>query len=320
MERATRWLPPTPTEQLAALGPTAALPPSLRRALEPGNAFASIPAPGPSDWLANHPETGQTFAQFVRAGYNQPDARRHTIYLQPLGTFADNSPPLDQLQQFAAAFFALNAVVLPPLGIAASQITTRQNPHTQQTQLLTTDILALLRRRLPDDAYAMLGITMTDLYPDPAWNFVFGQAALRERVGIYSFARYDPRFLDAAAPDGWQQLMLRRSCKVLAHETAHMFGIAHCVYFHCLMNGSNHLAESDARPMHLCPVDLRKLQHSVGFDVVAREQHLHDVCMRLDFTDEAHWLGERLATIANGDRSDTAPLDAPGQNGGTDGR
>jgi len=58
-----------------------------------------------------------------------------------------------------------------------------------------------------------------------------------------------------------ERLLLRRSCKVLAHEMAHMFGIEHCIYFHCLMNGSNHLEESDARPMHLCPVDLRKLKN-----------------------------------------------------------
>ena len=65
------------------------------------------------------------------------------------------------------------------------------------------------------------------------------------------------------------------------------------------MNGSNHLAESDARPMHLCPVDLRKLQHAVGFDVVARRQRLRDVCKRLVCTDEAHWLRERWATLAS---------------------
>jgi archaemetzincin len=33
---------------------------------------------------------------------------------------------------------------------------------------------------------------MEDLYPEPSWNFVFGQASLNERVGVYSFARYGP--------------------------------------------------------------------------------------------------------------------------------
>ena len=39
-----------------------------------------------------------------------------------------------------------------------------------------------------------------------------------------------------------------------------MFGISHCVHFHCRMNGSDSLEESDRSPMHLCPVCLRKLQ------------------------------------------------------------
>src|SRR5208337_989956 len=89
-----------------------------------------------------------------------------------------------------------------------------------------------------------------------------------------SFARYDPAFYGEQRGKDYQIILLRRSCKVLAHETAHMFGLAHCIYFRCLMNGSNHLAESDARPMHLCPVCLRKLQTSVGFDVVHRYQNL----------------------------------------------
>ena len=91
---------------------------------------------------------------------------------------------------------------------------------------------------------------------------------------------------------------MRRSCKVLAHEVAHMFGIEHCIYFHCLMNGSNHLEESDARPMHLCPVDLRKLQEAIGFDVVQWYRGLLDASVSAGFKDEAEWLKRRLAFIA----------------------
>jgi hypothetical protein len=57
-----------------------------------------------------------------------------------------------------------------------------------------------------------------------------------------------------------------------------MFGIEHCVWFRCLLNGSNHFAESDARPSHLCPVDLRKLQlspagASAAVEIVGRNSH-----------------------------------------------
>ena len=151
------------------------------------------------------------------------------------------------------------------------------------------------------DAYATLGITMDDLYPDPSWNFVFGQASLHEGVGVYSFARYDPRFNDPQARASGT-LLLQRSCKVLAHEMTHMFGVQHCIYFHCLMNGSNHLAESDARPMHLCPVDLRKLQESIGFDVVERYRRLLQFYLSAGFTEEASWLSRRLDFITRKSR------------------
>ena len=80
---------------------------------------------------------------------------------------------------------------------------------------------------------------MDDLYPDPAWNFVFGEASPHDRVGVYRFARYLPDETGMAAAS----LLLRRSCKVLAHETAHLPLIAHCVFYSYLMTGSNHLAE-----------------------------------------------------------------------------
>jgi len=149
--------------------------------------------------------------------------------------------------------------------VTFERLVSRTNRMTKRRQILTGDILSLFKTRLPSDAFCLLSITMEDLYPEPSWNFVFGEAAPRERVGVYSFARYDPAFFRQPRDANYRALLLRRSAKVLAHETAHMFGLRHCIYFHCVMNGSNHLEESDARPMHLCPVCLRKLQFSIGF-------------------------------------------------------
>ena len=70
---------------------------------------------------------------------------------------------------------------------------------------------------------------MEDLYPEPTWNFVFGQASLRERVAVFSFARYDPAFYGQKRTADHQTVLLHRSCKVLTHETAHMFGLKHCI-------------------------------------------------------------------------------------------
>ena len=70
-------------------------------------------------------------------------------------------------------------------------------------------------------------------------------------------------------------LLLRRCLHVVAHELGHLFGINHCVYYSCTMNGANSLAETDRQPLRLCPIDLKKLDaavnHAVGnFDPLRR--------------------------------------------------
>src|SRR5437867_9579356 len=203
---------PGAKERLDAIGPRNHLPELLRRALEPDEDFVPVPVPGPNDWLLNHREEGQSFEAFLWSRPHRPDVNRRKLYLQPLGNFIPSeSPSLERLKAFASAFFALEVNVLPVLDIAGSAVTKRQNPYTHNRQLLTTDILALLRRQLPRDAYALLGITMEDLYPYPSWHFVFGQAALRERVGVYRFARYNLRFNREEVSD-FDKLILHRSC------------------------------------------------------------------------------------------------------------
>jgi len=245
-----------------------------------------------------HPEPGQTFDQFKASRPNQPTQDRNVIYLQPLGDFAaERSPSLKKLREFAAAFFAMEVKVLPRVAIEPAKFSARRNPYTGNPQIQTGAVLAFLETRVPQDAFCILAITMEDLYPEPSWNFVFGQASLRERVGVYSFARYDPAFYGEQRTLGYEALLLRRSCKVLAHETGHLFGLAHCTFFNCLMNGSNHLAESDRRPLHFCPICLRKLQWSIGFDVLQRYEALERNSLADGFSDEADWLNRRIAKL-----------------------
>ena len=293
-----KFRPPTPEQRLQAVGSTKDLPENLRKALEPGADFEPVPVPKTGDWLTVHRETGQTFDVFVRMRPNKPDKRRSKVYLQPLGEFPqEQAPSLETLKEYAAAYFAMHVEVLPSLALSAANLTTRTNRFTANRQILTTDVLAILKKNIPADAFCLLAVTMEDLYPEPSWNFVFGQASLRDRVGVYSFARYDPAFYGDSRAKDYKKILLRRSCKVLAHETAHMFGLKHCIYFTCVLNGSNHLQESDSRPLHLCPVCLRKLQHSIKFDVVNRYSNLYRFYHRLAFADEAQWAANRLKWI-----------------------
>ena len=88
-------------ERLKAVGPTNALPPALQRALATED-FAPLPAPGPQDWLAVHPEPGQTFEEFRRGQPNRPDEQRHIIYLQPLGKFPEKQSSSTEMLRLLA--------------------------------------------------------------------------------------------------------------------------------------------------------------------------------------------------------------------------
>lgn len=295
---AMNFKPPTPEETLEATGNTEGVPLPLRKALEPGDDFAPLAPPNPGDWLAEHFEAGQTFEDFVGSKFCQPDRSQDTVYLQPLGEFSGTQrPPLEVLKDYASGYFMMPVKILAPIAIGKAKLTQRVNPYTRKRQLLTRDILILLQRNFPADAFCLMAITMEDLYPDPAWNFVFGQAAVSQRVAVFSFARYNPSFYGQAEGKDDDHLLLHRSCKVLVHEMAHMFSLGHCIYFKCVMNGSNHLQESDARPLHLCPVCLRKLQFSTEFDVVDRYHKLLKFYRSAGFTKEVRWVSSRLKKI-----------------------
>ena len=107
----------------------------------------------------------------------------------------------------------------------------------------------------------MSDIYMVDDLTGEAWNFVFGVANQHIKAGVFSFARYDDNFWadtqGTAVVTDWETI-LYRAVKVMVHEIGHMFGIKHCVYFECVMNGSNGEEENSRKPMQLCAICLRK--------------------------------------------------------------
>jgi len=175
--------------------------------------------------------------------------------------------------------------------------------HADNYQLLTTDVHFVLFhiKQTLSDAFCVTAITMHDLYPKPSWNFVFGEAS-SQGVGVFSFVRYHPGFyfgdttskLDAKE----KKLLVIRSCHVMVHEITHLFGIKHCCYFRCLMNGANHLEEVDSQPLHLCPMDLHKLEHVIGFNPILRYRRLLEFFEKYTyFEEEREWLSERLEAL-----------------------
>lgn len=291
--------PPTHFEQVAAVGNLEGLSPVARRAFEVTNEFSTIYVPKPMDWLGSFQEKTQTFDAFLRSGRNTPTATARTLYLQPFGQFVkDESPDLNDLRDYCVAFFALPVKLLPSLPLPNGGRIKSRIRENGLVQFLTDDFLELLKSRLPPDAFCVLGVTMEDLYPDEKWNFVFGQASLSDRVGVFSFKRFTPTWNRDPWNDETRHLLLRRSCDVLAHETGHMFGLSHCTFFECVMCGSNNLAEADGRPMHICPVCLRKLHSSIHFDILSRYRALLAFDEKHGLKDEAAWVKKRLERLA----------------------
>ena len=249
--------------------------------------FEAKREPGPSDWLARFKEPHRTFEDYrdadpVRA--RQGDVLRFV----PVGKFdAGGRALLAKTIGFSAIWFAL------PVDTTKDQALPRtgwQRLNDGEQQVRTPWFLDhLLPPFRKDDAVCVSGITMVDLYPEESWNFVFGQASLRGRVGVWSFARLS---------QGSATLSLRRCCKLVVHEIGHMFGLEHCIRYECDMNGSNHLRELDSQPLHLCPDCLRKLAWNRGFDVEARYRKLGAFYNRHGLEREAKWMARRLTELS----------------------
>lgn len=293
------FVPPTRAEREAAAGPLAGLDAPLRRAFTDGGEFRAKRGPAAADWLAAHEEPGQTFSQYRASRPNVPDDRRSKLQILPLGAFEKGKAPgIPLLRDYMAAYFCpMTVEVLPPVAAGEVPAQSRRNSFSGAMQWKTGDILEWMRGRLPADSYAMIAVTMTDLYPDESWNFVFGQASIRQRVGVFSFARYHPAWAGEPVGDGVDTLVLKRAAKVLSHETGHMFGLLHCVHYECNMNGANHLQEADATPMHLCPVCLRKLCHATRCDPAARYGRLLKFYRANGLEEEAAWVEKRKSAI-----------------------
>ncbi|KAK6523201.1 Archaemetzincin-1 [Orbilia ellipsospora] len=83
-----------------------------------------------------------------------------------------------------------------------------------------------------------------------------------------------------------QSLWLSRVCKTASHELLHCFGVDHCVYYACAMQGTASIIEDTRQPFYLCPVDQAKLKDALtgkdkGIGDVTREEWELGWCVRM---------------------------------------
>jgi archaemetzincin len=284
--------------RVLAIGDVSSLGPVWRKLLEPHPSdFQPMAPPSGPDWLNRRQEQGQTFRRFAFTKRNVVTPHRRKIYLLPVparkaAPGAPRAAAVQTLREFASAYYQLPAAVLSPLSLDALKVEFRTGRRGQE-QASAASLLDGLEALVPPDAFALVGVAEGDLFGDPRWAYQFGMARPAKRVAVVSTARFG-----TAPADGWRGTpggaALARSCKVLGHEIGHLFGMNHCIFFRCVMNGSNHLREADARPVHLCPVCLRKAGSAVRFSLPRRYRQLQDFYRRTGLRDEAEWAERRL--------------------------
>uniref|UniRef100_A0A8C9PP97 Archaemetzincin-2 n=1 Tax=Spermophilus dauricus TaxID=99837 RepID=A0A8C9PP97_SPEDA len=248
----------------------------MKEAFQPtSDLYGPIILQSQSDWIISHPEAPQDFEQFFsNPNRKMPSPEKHIIseeYTKWLKGYCE------------AFFYGMSVKLLEPISVSATRCSCRVNDHTRNLQIHAGHILKFLKKKKPEDAFY-------------SWNFVFGQASLTDGVGIFSFARYGSDSYsshykgtvkklhkkssnDYAIFDNYfipeiTSVLLLRSCKTLSHEMGHIFGLRHCQWLTCLMQGSNHLEKADRRPLNLCPICLRKLQCAIGFNIAERYKAL----------------------------------------------
>lgn len=217
--------------------------------------FQPMQKPKPYEWLGSHTEPGQTFDEYRGGDPTLPKDPRGTIYILPIGKFsAQQKQIIDVAAGYLEVFYDLPVIRMPEQRF-------RQNvgaDNHRRNKLLGTDQIRtgyildqLLKPTLPADGAALIAFTDRDLYPDASMNYVFGQASFEDRVGVWSLSRLDDR--------ADQATFLRRTLKIAAHETGHMFSMRHCTKYECVMSGTNYLGETDRRPIDACPECMAKI-------------------------------------------------------------
>ncbi|CAF0863564.1 unnamed protein product [Adineta steineri] len=291
----------------------------------------------PWDWLAQYVEKGQTYAQHLqlsRTLHTSASSHRNTIYLTIFGQIDKTIFDVDSLIDYTQRFFQIPVKLINPfidvqwnnetnqwtciLNLSngknrSFKLQTRYNENHNHSQISVRKILDLLTKVVPMDARCLVALTMYDLYDDNTDLFIAGLARGNNRVAAFSLYRYDPYLIFNES--NWfdckmkvvselekeieerRNLLLLRTCRLLTHEVCHLFGIEHCIYYSCLMNGSGHLDEDFTQPLLECPIELRKLHIFLKFNINKRYEELLDFFQIHNFYDEIKMTKKKLDVI-----------------------
>lgn len=291
---------PSKTSRLRAIGNISKLPDdSLKAILKTAENFHNpIYPPEKDDWLSEQEEDGQTFNQFLYDRYNLMSINRNIIYINPLQEMPQQF--LDNLLLYCQSFFyPMQVKLINIVSLKSLKVKSRINQYSKKIQYNASQINSKTVKYIPNDAHCMMSILLDDLYPESSWNYVFGLTTIEDRVGVFSFARFSSSFEKKNEVINFDNYLLYCSCSTMTHEICHTFGLEHCIYYTCLMNGCNNMEEAKKQPLYECPICLRKLHYSIGFDLLERYKKMLNVTKIFGgyFDSASKWYEKRINSI-----------------------
>ena len=276
--------------------------------------YKPIPPPGPNDWLMNHKEYGQTFNEYKNFGFHEIQAikgkmgnknliKKEVIYIVPLNyninpSFDENF--ITSIIVFCQSYF--HDMQFRKLNIEINHKNVEYRKYEDGSyQINACTLIEKIYKKMPEDAYCLIGITDVDIYNDvrvikprewiyypPPYknNFCYELNSYKYWVSLCSIARFDPMFSKDSPPSSEEEKaasffkLLKRSIKMVVKNISHMFGLKNCIFFSCVMNGFGSMKEFDSRPVEICPCCLRKI-----FTNIVRKYHRLDDGKRVNEKD-----------------------------------
>jgi archaemetzincin len=258
--------------------------------------FQFLPKPLKDEWLAENKELGQTFSRFLSS--TKISTQNAQIVFVPIEIEEQNqikhipNQILIGLVEFLSIFYNIPVKQADTLSIIRKyKKEFRQSYYGEQFN--ASKLISILKSYRKKDEF-MIGVTMFDIActDEKDNNFVFGLGDSEDKACICSLARYNPPFInESKLQDSW---LLKGAFSLITHELGHVFGLEHCIYYRCLMNGANSLEEDEKIPLYLCPVCLNKLNVLFNFDIKERYGKLLDFFEKYNLDDEVKWHSQYL--------------------------
>jgi len=167
------------------------------------------------------------------------------VSIVPVGSPA--APLLEELREFLARSFVCDCRVSPVALDPDFAYDAARGQHNARP------LIHALEHDLEPHTRLLLGVADVDLF-SPLFTYVFGEAQLGGRVGIFSLHRLHPAHY--GLPED-PRVVAARARKEALHESGHLLGLVHCRYRDCAMRFSGAAEEVDLKPDRFCPACTR---------------------------------------------------------------